>query len=131
VKLAPPIPDLKIKGLGPRLWAGIYITANPANFPTLSSYLRYCGLVDKEQIGIKWNRHASMLYHLLAEEVMKHRDDKFRPIYDKCKEDIAVKYPEYAKLHVHNGALNRTATFLAKEIYYRLNGHDNFIMAVE
>lgn len=118
VKLAPPVPQtLKIRGLGPRLWAGIYITANPANFPSLSSYLRYCGLVDKEQLGTRWNRHARMLYHLLAEEVMKQRDEKFRPIYDQCKEDIAEKYPDYTKLHIHNAALNRTATFLAKEIY--------------
>lgn len=121
VNLAPPIPNsLKIRGLGPRLWAGIYITANPINFLTLSSYLRYCGLVDKEQIGTKWNRHACMLYHMLAEEVMKQKDNNFRPVYDKCKEDIAQKYPEYTKLHNHNAALNRTATFLAKEIYSTL-----------
>ena len=118
IKLSPPIPEgLKIRGLGPRLWAGIYITANPANFPTLSRYLRYCGLVSKEQIGTKWNRHACMLYHLLAEEVMKQRDGHFRPVYDKCKADIAERYPEYTKLHIHNAALNRTATFLAKEIW--------------
>lgn len=117
-KLAPPIPQsLKIKGLGPRLWAGIYITANPASFPTLSSYLRYCGLVDKAQLGTKWNRHACMLYHMLAEEVMKQRDERFRPIYDQCKADIAGKYLEYTKLHIHNAALNRTATFLAKEVW--------------
>jgi len=118
VKLAPPVPQsLKIRGLGPRLWAGIYITANPASFTTLSRYLRYCGLVDKEQLGTRWNRHARMLYHLLAEGIMKQRDEKFRPVYDRCKADIAARYPEYTKLHIHNGALNRTATFLAKEIY--------------
>jgi len=118
VRLAPPVPEtLKIKGLGPRLWAGIYITANPANFPTLSSYLRYCGLVNLDQLNHKWNRHARMLYHMLADEVMKHRDEEFRPVYDKCKADIAEKYPDYTKLHIHNGALNRTATFLAKKIW--------------
>lgn len=118
VKLAPPVPQtLKIKGLGPRLWAGIYITANPTNFPRLSSYLRYCGLVDKKQLGTKWNRHAGMLYHMLADEVMKLRDEEFRPIYDQCKADIAGRHPEYTKLHIHNAALNRTATFLAKKIY--------------
>jgi len=122
VKLAPPVPQsLKIKGLGPRLWAGIIITANPANFPTLSRYLRYCGLVDKEQLGTRWNRHASMLYHMLAESVMKQRDERFRLVYDQCKVDIAGRYPEYTKLHIHNAALNRTATFLAKEIYSKNN----------
>jgi len=118
VKLAPPIPQsLKIKGLGPRLWAGIYITANPVNFPKLSGYLRYCGLVDTNQLDHKWNRHACMLYHMLADEVMKQRDERFRPIYDKCKADIAERYPEYTKAHIHNAALNRTATFLAKEVW--------------
>lgn len=118
IKLAPPSPQsLKIKGLGPRLWAGIFITANPANFPTLSSYLRYCGLVNLDQLDHKWNRHARMLYHMLADEVMRQRDEKFRPVYDECKASISEKYPEYTKLHIHNAALNRTATFLAKEIY--------------
>ena len=121
VKLTPPIPQsLKIKGLGPRLWAGIIVTANPANFPNLSSYLRYCGLVNLDQLEHKWNRHARMLYHMLAEGVMKQRDEKFRPIYDKCKENITEKHPEYTKLHIHNGALNRTATFLAKEAYHNM-----------
>lgn len=116
VKLTPDIP-VRIRGLGKRLWAGIFVTANPTNFPTLSSYLRFCGLVNREQLGTKWNRHASMLYHLLAEEVMKQKDGKFRPIYDKSKADITERYPDYTKLHIHNAALNRTATFLAKEIY--------------
>ncbi len=118
VKLAPPVPDsLKIKGLGPRLWTGIIVTANPINFSSLSRYLRYCGLVNLEQLGHIWNRHARMLYHLLAVQVMRQSDEVFRPIYDQCKKDIAVRYPEHTKSHIHNGALNRTATFLAKEIY--------------
>ena len=33
------------------------------------------------------------------------------------KVDIAEKHPDYTKGHIHNAALNRTATFLAKEIY--------------
>lgn len=118
IKLSPLIPlSLKIKGLGPRIWAGIFITANPANFPTLSSYLRYCGLVNLDQLNHKWNRHARMLYHMLADEVMRLRDETFRPIYDKCKADTAKNHPEYTRMHIHTAALNRTATFLAKEIW--------------
>jgi len=124
VELVPPIPQsLKIKGLGPRIWAGIFITANPANFSTLSSYLRYCGLVNLDQLDHKWNRHAKMLYHMLAEEVIKQRDEQFRPVYDKCKTDIAERYPEYTKAHIHNAALNRTATFLAKEIWTKTRSY--------
>jgi len=106
-----------IRGLGQRIWLGLMVTANPSNFKCLSAYLRYCGLTGDVIISHKYNRHARMLYHMLAESVMKQRDPNFRPIYDKCKADIAEKYPDYKKIHIHNAALNRTATFLAKEIY--------------
>lgn len=131
VKLAPPVPQaLKIKGLGSRIWAGIIITANPTNFPSLSSYLRYCGQVNLDQLDHKWNRHARMLYHMLAEEVMKQRDERFRPIYDQCKADITQRYPKYTKMHIHNAALNRTATFLAKKIYHVTTG-DSYVIHAE
>lgn len=110
-----------IKGLGQRLWLGIIVTANPSNFKCLSAYLRFCGLTSDVMATHKYNRHAKMLYHMLAEEVMKQRDPQFRPIYDKCKADIAEKHPDYTKGHCHNGALNRTATFLAKHIYKEKN----------
>ena len=106
-----------IKGLGQRIWAGLIVTANPSTFKCLSAYLRFCGLTSDVIESHKYNRHAKMLYHMLAEEVMKQRDPTFRPIYDKCKADIAEKYPDYKKIHIHNAALNRTATFLAKHIY--------------
>lgn len=106
-----------IKGLGQRIWLGILITANPGNFKCLSSYLRYCGLTDDAIKSHRYNRHARMLYHMLAEQIMKQRDPIFRPIYDKCKTDIALKHPDYKKGHIHNAALNRTSTFLAKKIF--------------
>lgn len=106
-----------IKGLGQRLWWGIIVTANPANFKCLSAYLRFCGLTGDVIKTHKYNRHARMLYRLLAEETMKLRDPKFRAIYDECKVSIAHNHPDYTKGHIHNAALNRTATFLAKTIY--------------
>ena len=63
-----------------------------------------------------------MLYHMLAEEVMKQRDLEFRPIYDKCKADITLAHPNYTKGHIHNAALNRTATFLAKKVFNHIKG---------
>ena len=107
-----------IKGLGERLWIGILMTANPINFKRLSAYLRFCGLTGDVIESHKYNRHAKMLYHLLAEEIVKWRDPKFRPLYDKFKEDMAVKYEGERKFRINNAALNRTATFLAKEIYW-------------
>jgi hypothetical protein len=117
-KLVPEIPQtLHIKGLGKRIWAGIFVTANPSNFKCLSAYLRFCGLVNPNSLNNKYNRHARMLYHMLAEQVVRQSDPEFRPLYDKIKADIVKRYPDYTKLHIHNAALNRTATFLAKAIY--------------
>lgn len=112
-----PLQPPAIKGLGQRLWLGIIVTANPANFKCLSAYLRFCGLTSDVMATHKYNRHAKMLYHMLAEAILKAKDPVYRPIYDKCKVDIKAKYPDYTKGHCHNGALNRTATFLAKHIY--------------
>jgi hypothetical protein len=110
-----------IKGLGERLWIGILMTANPRNFKCLSAYLRFCGLTGDVIESHKYNRHARMLYHLLAEEIVKQRDTKFRPLYDKFKVDMAVKYEGEKKFRINNAALNRTATFLAKAVYKHCN----------
>ena len=106
-----------IKGLGKRIWIGLMVTANPASFKNLSAYLRYCGLTSDVVKSHKYNRHAKMLYHMLAEGILKQKDPEFRPIYDKCKADITESHSDYTKLHIHNAALNRTATFLAKRIF--------------
>jgi len=117
-KLVPEVPQtLHIKGLGKRIWAGIFVTANPAYFKCLSAYLRFCGLVNPDSLNNKYNRHTRMLYHMLADQIVRQDDPEFRPLYDKIKADIAKKYVDYTKLHIHNAALNRTATFLAKAIY--------------
>jgi len=110
-----------IRGLGDRIWAGIVVTANPVYFKCLSAYLGFCGLTENAIKGHKYSRHVRMLYHMLADEVMKQKDPTFRPVYDKCKADIAERYPDYTKLHIHNAALNRTATMLAKAIFQYYN----------
>ena len=112
-----------IKGLGERIWLGIMVAANPTSFKCLSAYLRFCGLTGDAVKSHRYNRHARMLYHMLAEEVMRLKDPTFRPIYDQCKADIAERNPEYTKGHIHNAALNRVATFLAKEIYEWRDGN--------
>lgn len=106
-----------IRGLGKRIWLGLMVTANPASFKNLSAYLRYCGLTSDVIESHRYNRHAKMLYHMLAGGILKQKDPEFRPIYDKCKADITEAHSDYTKLHIHNAALNRTATFLAKRIF--------------
>ncbi|GAG82115.1 unnamed protein product, partial [marine sediment metagenome] len=118
-----------------RLWLGILVTANPASFKCVSAYLRFCGLTSDVMATHKYNRHAKMLYHLLAEAILKAKDPQFRTIYDKCKADFVLRHPEpetrtingksvkfYTKGHSHNAALNRIATFLAKHIYKSVRG---------
>lgn len=122
-----PFQPPKIKGLGQRLWLGILITANPTNFKCLSAYLRYCGLTeDTFKKTHKYSRHARMLYYMLAEQVLRQSDPKFRPVYDKCKADLAEKHPDYKKGHIHNAAMTRLSTFLAKGIfeYNHKQAHD-------
>lgn len=110
-----------IRGLGDRIWAGLIITANPVYFKCLSAYLRFCGLTGDVIESHKYNRHARMLYRMLANEVMKKKDPTFRPVYDKCKADITERHPDYNKMHIHNAALNRVATMLAKAIFKHCN----------
>lgn len=86
-----------IKGLGRRIWLGLMVAANPQNFKCLSAYLRFCGLTQDVIKSHKYNRHARMLYHMLAEEVMKKRDHEFRPIYDNCKKKHRRETPRLYK----------------------------------
>ena len=118
-----------IRGLGKRIWLGLMVTANPSSFKNLSGYLRYCGLTSDVIESHRYNRHAKMLYHMLAEEIMKQKDPEFRPIYDKCKADITEAHSDYTKLHIHNAALNRTATFLAKRIFEHCKVYQSQLLA--
>jgi len=127
VRIIKQIPN--IKGLGRNLWIGIVITANPIYFPCLSAYLRYCGLVNLQSLRgatakgktfRKYNRHANQLYRLLADSIVVWKDPIFRPIYDKCKLDMQIKYEGQRKFRINKAALNRVATFLAKAIYYAI-----------
>jgi len=106
-----------IRGLGNRLWGGLIVTANPVNFPCLSAYLRFCGLTADAIESHKYNRHATMLYHLLAEEIVRQRDATFRPLYDRFKAAMAVKYEGEKPYRINNAAMCRTATYLAKAVY--------------
>ena len=140
VRSAPEIPSKlqELKGLGSRIWIGIMATANPNDFPTLCSYLRFCGLVDKKQIDNKFNRHARMLYYLLAHQTIlasgklrKESTNGFestviinffgfsspRACYDKCKADIKERHSDWRPCKVNAAAMNRLSTFLAKYVY--------------
>lgn len=95
-KLVPKIPEDidKIKGIGPRLWAGIVCIANPRNFYSVNAYLKFCGLIDHKNISYNYNRDARVVHWLIASQVIKCRDSEYREIYDKAKVKVTNKHPE-------------------------------------
>ena len=118
-KLTPKMPEDidKIKGIGPRLWAGILCIANPKDFYSVNAYLKYCGLIDHKNINYNYNRDARVIYWLISDQIVKHRTPEYREFYDKAKLTLASKNPDWKPYRVNNAALNRLATVLAKDIY--------------
>lgn len=116
-----------IKGLGKRYVFGLMLTANPLDFKTISRYLSYCGLVNKEHTKNRYNRSALSLFYQITKELVQHKDKKYYPFYLEIKTALAEKHnPEWTKGHIDNAARNRIATFVAKEFYRRIrNGKSN------
>jgi len=110
-----------IKGVGIRFLAGLLATAHPKRFPTLSKYLSYCGYKETSwrQGKGKFNREAKSVAWQMSKSIILHRDPHFYPLYIKIKNDLKNKNPEYAKSKINGMTINRTSTFLLKEIYSR------------
>ena len=110
-----------IKGLGERYVFGVMLTANPLDFKTISRYLSYCGLVNKDHSKNKYNRSALSSFNQIAKELIMHKDKKYYPFYLEIKLALSEKHnPEWTKKHIDNAARNRIATFVAKEFYRRI-----------
>ena len=110
-----------MKGLGERYVFGIMLTANPLDFKTLSRYLSYCGLMNKEHTKNRYNRSALSLFYQITKEIIQHKDKKYYPFYLEIKSVITEKHnPEWTKGHIDNTTRNRIATFVAKEFYRRI-----------
>ena len=56
---------------GNRIWAGMVVTANPADFKCLSPQLRFCGLIEDVLENGRYSGHTRMLYHMLADQVVR------------------------------------------------------------
>jgi len=116
-----------IKGLGKALFAQLRAEANPKRFPTLSKYLIYCGYKGcvvnryRKGDGRRPNYTAKSLLYQIAEQTIRHRDPTYRPLYDRCKQRLKERHPDWTKAHVHGAALNRVATFIAKEVWQKLH----------
>lgn len=114
-----------IKGIGLRYLAGLLATAHPKRFPSLSKFLSYCGYKESTwQHGRgKYNRVAKCLAWQMTKSIILHKDPKFYSVYLKMKEDMKAKHPDYSKAKINGMAMNRTSTFILKELYHRYSAY--------
>ena len=114
-----------IKGLGSTYLSEVIAYANPSRFPRLKAFLAFCGFrataryKDPTKRNVKGNvrRRYNIPAHTAliqaAENTIRQRDPSYRPVYNYLKADLAereVRAP-------HTTAINRLATFLAKDVY--------------
>jgi len=109
-----------VKGIGGISLARVVAYAHPRRFPTLSRYLIYCGLSGLCKITKKGNRKAKSSLHIMANNVITNRDEKYYPLYLKIKQDLRQRFPGITKKRLEEKVRNRIATFIAKEIWYAL-----------
>lgn len=110
----PPQRIIAIKGMSKWLWAGIVICADPRLFPTKAAYKKWCGLVDRKSINHKFNRSASRIYWLCADQFIRQRSPQWRGIYDIAKEELSNRG---GYTHPHSGAKNRLMTAFALFVF--------------
>ena len=127
-----------IKGLGPRLLAGLMAEADPKRFNSKSAYLAYCGCKDftyykdpskgyvKGNLRGYYNHRAKTLLWQITKEVIMHKDSIYYPLYLKIKNDLKKRNVLLSKIAINNKAINRIQTFIAKEVYtlLRKSGKD-------
>ena len=120
------LPKVKhIKGFGPRYLAGILAYANPSRFPSLRKFLFYCGYKQASRKKKRYCRRIKPIMYELVGQIMKHKDPKYYPLYLKFKAEAKFKFQNKPKIKHHMIAINRTATFMLKEIYQIFGGKEN------
>jgi hypothetical protein len=67
------------------------------------------------------------MYNLVG-SIIKAKDPKYYALYLKFKEDAKARTPGKSKIAIHRIAINRTATFILKEIYelFRVENREVF-----
>ena len=133
-RLAPKVPVslAKLKGFGPRIWAGIICVADPHNFNSLNAYLKYCGFIDCRILQGNYSRDAKLVYWLLTDQIIRQRTEPYRSKYDEIKQEQGELHPEWreksgykeGKGRIDNIARNRIGTVLAKEVYRVIKQED-------
>lgn len=116
------LPQIKhIKGVGIVSLSGILAYAHPSRFPSLRKFLFYCGFTEaskrlrKPTGALRYNPLIKPIMFNAVECMIRAKDHTYYQLYLKFKEDMKLKYPTYKSTHYV--AINRTATFLLKELY--------------
>jgi len=118
-----------INGIGTITVAKAMLFSNPKKFPSLRKYLCYIGFNE----SVKYTRNGKLRknpkrtpFYLMAEGVIKAKDEKWYNQYLKIKEDLKAKFPDDGGWLIDAKAKNRLATLLAKEFYRRIKNQKTF-----
>lgn len=106
-----------IRGIGAITLMTILAYAHPNRFPSLRKFLFYCGYKQSSRVLKHYNRKIKPAMYNSVLCVIKYKDEKFYPLYLKLKDEISKQFPNKSKYTQNKMAMNRTATFILKEIY--------------
>ena len=111
------LPKIHIKGLSTISLAGILAYAHPSRFPSKRKFLFYCGYTQASLEKKTYCRRIKPIMYNLVGSIIKAKDPKYYALYLQFKEDAKARTPDISKIAIHRIAMNRTATFILKEIY--------------
>jgi hypothetical protein len=112
------LPKIHIKGIAIINLAGILAYAHPSRFPSQRKFLHYCGYTQASRINKRYCHKIKSIMFMIVGCIIKAKDPKYYPMYLKFKEDARARsQPGKSKMGIHRIAMNRTATFILKEIY--------------
>lgn len=103
------------------------LVADPPFLRNVAKLWAYCGHGDPSRKRAKGmsaaqaaslgNPRAKMIVHLLAESVVKQKNEDYRLVYDTRREATAVTHPDWSKGHSHNDALHIVAKEILRDLW--------------
>ena len=103
------------------------LVADPPFLRNVAKLWAYCGHGDPSRKRAKGmsaaqaaglgNPRAKMIVHLLAESVVKQKNEDYRLVYDARREATAVTHSDWSKGHSHNDALHIVAKEILRDLW--------------
>jgi len=106
-----------IKGIDLRYLAALLIYAHPSKFESVKRFLSYCGYRGLCKHSNRYSRRVKHIAHQIAMQLVRHKDNRYYPIYAEIKENLSKKHPDYSEKRIKNMAINRLATYFLKDFY--------------